>query len=89
MPEQENHGMLPGRIDKSKGEEFMNNLQNNWHSFTDWFKKSLAMMIIFILIGASIGIYTSKIIYNMRMDEITKVGGFVYDNKVYNVSLRP
>lgn len=73
----------------SKGELIMNNLENNWHLFVDWFKKSLAMMIVFILFGASIGIYCSKIIYDMRMNEVTKVGGFVYDNKVYNVSLRP
>lgn len=72
-----------------KGELLMNNLQNNWHLFVDWFKKSLAMMIVFILLGASIGIYVSKIVYDMRMNEVTKVGGFVYDNKVYNVSLRP
>jgi hypothetical protein len=72
-----------------KGELFMNNLQNNWHLFVEWFKKSLAMMIVFILIGASLGIYVSKIVYDMRMNEVTKVGGFVYDNTVYNVSLRP
>ena len=73
----------------TKGELIMNNLENNWHLFVEWFKKSLAMMIVFILIGASIGIYCSKIVYDMRMNEVTKVGGFVYDNKVYNVSLRP
>jgi hypothetical protein len=55
----------------------------------DAFKKHLAMMIIFVLFGSCCGLYAAKIIYDLRMGEITKVGGFVYDNKVYNVSLRP
>ena len=42
-----------------------------------------------VLIGGAGGLYIAKFIYDFRMSEICKVGGFVYDKKVYNVSLRP
>lgn len=55
----------------------------------DAFKKHLAMMIIFVLFGSCCGLYAAKIIYDLRMGEITKVGGFVYDHKIFDVKLRP
>ena len=69
-------------------------IENGWLNFVNWIKKSIAMMIIFILIGAAGGMYLSKIIYNYRMDEITKMattgnGGFVYSGHIYDVKLRP
>ena len=58
-------------------------------TFVDAFKKHLAMLIIFVLLGVAGGLYIGKIIYNMRMGEICMVGGYVYDNKIYDVKLRP
>jgi len=55
----------------------------------NWIKKSIAMMIIFVLIGMAGGIYIAKIAYDMRMDEVCKVGGFVHDKKIFDVKLRP
>jgi len=64
-------------------------MESGYSRFTNWIKKSIAMMIIFVLIGGAGGLYIAKFIYDFRMSEICKVGGFVYDKKVYNVSLRP
>ncbi len=64
-------------------------LETGWLKFVNWIKKSIAMMIIFILIGGAGGLYIAKIVYNLRMNEVCKVGGFVYDNRVYDVKLRP
>ena len=55
----------------------------------DWVKKSIAMMIIFILLGGAGGLYIAKFIYDFRMKEITMIGGFVHDKRVYDVKLRP
>lgn len=67
----------------------MENIKISLNKFAESFKKHLALMIIFILLGSSLGLYAGKIIYNWRMGEITKVGGCVYNNKVYDVKLRP
>jgi len=67
----------------------MENFKVLIEAFSNWFKKSLATLIIFILIGMVIGIYCSKIAYNIRMNEIGQVGGYVFDNKIYDVKQRP
>jgi hypothetical protein len=67
----------------------MNIFENGSLKIVNWIKKSIAMMTIFILIGCSLGFYLSKIVYNIRMNEVTMVGGFIHDNKVYDVKLRP
>lgn len=64
-------------------------LETGWFKLINWVKKSIAMMIIFILIGGAGGLYIAKIAYNLRMNEVCKVGGFVHDNRVYDVKLRP
>jgi len=45
-------------------------IESSWMKFANWIKKSIAMMIIFVLIGMAGGIYIAKIAYDMRMDEV-------------------
>jgi len=55
----------------------------------NWIKSTITTMIIFILIGCGLGLYISKIIYNIKITEIVTVGGFVHNNVVYTVTIRP
>ncbi len=59
------------------------------NNFLNWLNKFVSVLIIFILIGCGFGIYISKFIYDMRLKEITTVGGFVYEQKIYDVKIRP
>jgi hypothetical protein len=59
------------------------------NNFLLWLNKFVSVLIVFILIGCAIGFYLSKCIYDIRIEEIIKVGGFVHDQKVYTVTLRP
>ena len=73
----------------SRLNDFTHSLESNWVKFINSFKKHLSMMIIFILIGGTLGLYVAKFIYDFRMNEICRVGGFVHNNTVYDVKLRP
>ena len=69
-------------------------LEINWTRFITWVKHSIAMMIVFTMIGTAGGLYIAKWIYDFRMGEIaqlakTGVAGYVYNNQVYDVKLRP
>jgi hypothetical protein len=75
--------------EETKLEKFILLLENYGARIVNWIKASIAMMIIFILIGGAGGLYIAKIIYDFRMSEVTRVGGFVYDNRVFDVKLRP
>lgn len=74
---------------ESKLNKFWHWLGDNWIHFINWIKKSIAMMIVFMMIGCAGGLYIAKWIYDFRMYEITKVGGFVHDGRVYDAKLRP
>ncbi len=50
--------------------------------------KLLAVSIISIIAGISIGLSSAKLIYENKMDEAIKVGGFVYKTNVYEIKLR-
>jgi hypothetical protein len=75
--------------EETKLETFLNWIVANWTNFINWIKKSIAMMVIFILLGGACGLYIAKIIYDFRMNEITMIGGFVHNKQVYDVKLRP
>ena len=69
-------------------------IESGWLKFANWVKKSIAMMIIFILLGGAGGLYIAKIIYDIRMDEISKLAktgtaGYVHKGYIYDVKLRP
>ena len=75
-------------------EKVISIFENYGARITNWLKKSIAMMIIFILIGVAGGLYIAKIIYDFRMDEIstlakTGVAGYVHKGNIYDVKLRP
>jgi ankyrin repeat protein len=63
--------------------------KNNYNSFINWLNKFVSVLIIFILIGCGLGFYLSKIVYDLRLKEITQVGGFVFEKQIYDVNLRP
>jgi hypothetical protein len=73
----------------SKLHQFTTSIESGWIRFMDWFKKSIATMIIFILLGGAGGLYLAKIVYDFRMTEVTMIGGFVHDGRVYDAKLRP
>lgn len=77
------------RKEYSKMSHITETMESNWLKFVNSFKKHLSMMIVFILIGCGTGLYIAKIIYDYRMNEVTRVGGFVHDNKVFDIKLRP
>lgn len=54
-----------------------------------WFKKHLTILLIWILVGMSIGFTISKVIYKDKMNEAVKLGGLIHNNLVYDVKLRP
>lgn len=85
----ENVTELPPAKELSKMGKFIKSIESNLSNVGASIKKHLALMIIFILIGAAVGLYAAKFLYEWRMDEVTKVGGFVYDKRVYDVKLRP
>lgn len=77
-------------VNISKGDNsFMGKLQTLMQGWIASIKKHIALMIIFVLIGVGFGLYGGYYVYNLRMDEITKIGGFVFKNKVYDVKFRP
>lgn len=81
-------GIVTGK-ENSRMNHIAESLENSWLKFANWIKKSIAMMIIFILLGGTGGLYIAKFIYDFRMKEITMIGGFVHDKRVYDVKLRP
>jgi len=80
---------LPPAKEISKMDKFKKSIGENLSNMGASIKKHLALMIIFILIGGAGGLYIASIIYDWRMSEVTKVGGFVYDKRVYDVKIRP
>jgi len=78
----------------SKMDTFRDSLETKWSKFANSFKKHLSLMIIFVLLGCALGLYFAKIIYNFRMDEIAQLAktgpaGYVHNNQIYDVKLRP
>lgn len=68
---------------------FINIAGNTWMKIINSIKKHLALLIIFILIGNAIGLYLAKIVYDFRMKEISAIGGYIHNGKIYDVKLRP
>lgn len=55
----------------------------------NWMRKQLLFIItLSVLLGVGLGIGVSVKLWNWRMGEVVKVGGFLYDNKVYEVRER-
>jgi len=84
----------PSTKEETKLSIFINWMSENWIHFINWIKKSISMMIIFVLLGCAGGLYLSKIIYDMRMDEIsqlakTGVAGYVHKGQIFDVKIRP
>lgn len=62
--------------------------------FINWVKKSIAMMIIFMLLGCAFGMYVSKMVYDFRMNEISQLAktgtaGYVHKGQIFDVKIRP
>lgn len=55
----------------------------------DGFKKHFTIILISIIVGMFIGISFCKQFYTWRMDESTKLGGFIHKNIIYDIKLRP
>jgi hypothetical protein len=94
MEEVANSVIQPSTKEETKLSIFMNWMSENWIHFINWIKKSISMMIIFVLLGCAGGLYLSKIIYDMRMDEIaqlakTGVAGYVHKGQIFDVKMRP
>lgn len=53
-----------------------------------WIRESFSWILIYILIGIGIGLYTGKGIYQWRIKEAVKVGGMVVDGQVYDIKER-
>lgn len=67
---------------------------DNCNKFMNWMRRSIPIMIIFSMLGCMGGIYISKMLYDIRMDEIaqlakTGTGGYVHKGRIYDVKLRP
>lgn len=77
------------RKEDTKLHQFTTSIENGLTKFINSFKKHLSLMIIFVLLGGACGLYLSKIVYDFRLKEITMIGGFVFDGKVFDVKLRP
>jgi hypothetical protein len=78
----------------TKLHQFTHSIESSWIKFINWFKKSIAMMMIFILFGATCGLYIAKILYDLRMDEIAQLAkngssGYIHKGQIFDVKLRP
>mgnify|MGYP001454445061 CR=1 FL=1 len=55
----------------------------------NWMRKQLLfVMTICMLVGMVGGVLLSYRLWNWRIGELTKVGGFLYDNRVFEVKER-
>lgn len=73
---------------------FVKILETAWMRFSEWFKRSSTIIITMLLVGFACGMFVSKIIYDIRMNEISilaKTGsaGYVHNGLIYDVKLRP
>lgn len=52
------------------------------------FKEILFFVLVIFLLGTIFGLYVGYNIYSYKIEENIKMGGFVYNNKIYHVSER-
>jgi len=69
--------------------EDKNFITDKIQNYAESFKKHFTIILISIIIGMSIGIYFCKVFYVWRIDEATKLGGFIHKNTIYDLRLRP
>ena len=58
-------------------------------NYIELFKKHFTIILISIIVGMTIGVFFCKTFYNWRMDEATKLGGFIHKNNIYDIKARP
>lgn len=51
-------------------------------------KIHITIFIIWFSIGTFTGLVMAKFLYELRMNEAVKVGGLIYNQKVYDIKLR-
>lgn len=65
-----------------KGVDMIRNIINAFHKLGFWF-------LVFFMVGFICGSYATYKYQQMRMTESVMVGGFVFDNKVFDLTIRP
>ena len=63
-------------------------LKEKWPKIEDWIKKHFMIAIIWLAIGATIGMSFSNTLYKERMKDAIKLGGLIINGIVYNISPR-
>lgn len=65
-----------------KGADMIQGMINAFHKLGFWF-------LVFFMVGFICGSYAIRTYQQMQMTESVMVGGFVFDNKVFDLRLRP
>jgi hypothetical protein len=50
--------------------------------------KISALLILAFLIGWAFGMLSAKLLYEQKLDTMIKIGGFIYNEQIYNITPR-